>query len=161
VVTLEVPPLRSRQGDLPSLIAALLQRHCGAATPTVPDDTLRALTTYGWPGNVRELENALLHCLALSTGTSLQHSALPRPVRASADPAPEVGSSLVASITDDMPLAEAKRRAALAFERKYLLRALEEAAGSVSGAARLAGIDRTNFRRLLQRHNIDASRFRS
>lgn len=53
-----------------------------------------------------------------------------------------------------MPLAEAKHLVAAEFERRYLARVMERAGGSVSEGARLAGIDRTNFRRLLQRHGL-------
>lgn len=53
-----------------------------------------------------------------------------------------------------MPLTEAKRLAAAEFERRYLIRVMERARGSVSGGARLSGLDRTNFRRLLQRHGL-------
>lgn len=53
-----------------------------------------------------------------------------------------------------MPLTEAKRLAATAFERNYLVHAMESAKGSVADAARLAGVDRSNFRRLLQRHAL-------
>lgn len=72
--------------------------------------------------------------------------------------------SLPASVDEDqlelvvdwtqMPLTEAKRLAAAAFERGYLARAMESAKGSVTDAARLAGVDRSNFRRLLQRHGL-------
>jgi transcriptional regulator with GAF, ATPase, and Fis domain len=55
------------------------------------------------------------------------------------------------------PLTEAKRLAASAFERRYLVRVMEHAGGSVSGGARLSGLDRTNFRRLLQRHGLHGS----
>ena len=54
----------------------------------------------------------------------------------------------------EMPLVEAKRLVASAFERRYLIRVMERAGGSVSEAARLSGLDRTNFRRLLQRHDL-------
>ena len=53
-----------------------------------------------------------------------------------------------------MPLTEAKRLAAAEFERRYLVRVMERAYGSVSEGARLSGLDRTNFRRLLQRHDL-------
>lgn len=53
-----------------------------------------------------------------------------------------------------MPLVDAKRLVAAAFERRYLVRLMERATGSVSEGARLAGLDRTNFRRLLQRHGL-------
>ena len=51
------------------------------------------------------------------------------------------------------PLTEAKRQSAAEFERCYLVNLMQRA-GSVSEAARLAGLDRTNFRRLLSRHGL-------
>lgn len=53
-----------------------------------------------------------------------------------------------------MPLTDAKRLAAAEFERSYLVRVMERAGGNVSEGARLSGLDRTNFRRLLQRHGL-------
>ncbi len=52
------------------------------------------------------------------------------------------------------PLTEAKRRSAAEFERCYLTDVMELAGGSVSEGARIAGLDRTNFRRLLHRYKI-------
>jgi transcriptional regulator with GAF, ATPase, and Fis domain len=52
------------------------------------------------------------------------------------------------------PLSEAKRRSAAEFERCYLASVMERAGGSVSEGARIAGLDRTNFRRLLHRYGI-------
>lgn len=65
-------------------------------------------------------------------------------------------------ITDDdlLPLTEAKRRSAFAFEARYLIRVMTACKGSVSAAARLAQLDRTNFRRLLHRHGIDPIGFK-
>lgn len=54
----------------------------------------------------------------------------------------------------EIPLTAAKRRAATEFERCYLKSVIEKAGGSVTDGARIAGLDRTNFRRLLQRHGI-------
>lgn len=53
-----------------------------------------------------------------------------------------------------MPLTDAKRLAAAEFERRYLVSVMERAGGSVSAGAKLAGLDRTNFRRQLQRHGL-------
>ena len=53
-----------------------------------------------------------------------------------------------------MPLTEAKRLAAAAFERHYLICVMERANGSVSAGARMSSLDRTNFRRLLTRHGL-------
>ena len=67
-----------------------------------------------------------------------------------------IGQEQLEAISDwtQIPLTEAKRLAAAAFERNYLVRAVESAGGSVVEAARLAGVDRSNFRRLLQRHGL-------
>jgi transcriptional regulator with GAF, ATPase, and Fis domain len=54
----------------------------------------------------------------------------------------------------EMSLVDGKRLAAAAFERRYLIRVMARAGDSVSEGARLAGLDRTNFRRLLQRHDL-------
>jgi transcriptional regulator with GAF, ATPase, and Fis domain len=54
----------------------------------------------------------------------------------------------------ETPLTDAKRLSAAQFERCYLASVLERAGGSISEGARIAGLDRTNFRRLLQRHGL-------
>jgi len=71
----------------------------------------------------------------------------------------EAAATAAPSLDDDealmaMPLVDAKRLVASAFERRYLIRVMERAQGSVSEGARLTGLDRTNFRRLLQRHGL-------
>lgn len=53
-----------------------------------------------------------------------------------------------------IPLTEAKRLAAAVFERNYLVHAMESAEGALLDAALAAGVDRSNFRRLLQRHGL-------
>jgi DNA-binding NtrC family response regulator len=124
---------------------------------------------YTWPGNVRELENAIMHAVALHQGDVLMPESLPAAVVARGNGrGPTAGSPpgaiAVSPLGDDdqlPPLTEAKRRASAIFEKNYLTIAMERAKGSISEAARLAGLDRTNFRRLLQRHGIDATQFKS
>lgn len=67
-----------------------------------------------------------------------------------------IGQEKLIAVMDwtQMPLTEAKRFAAAAFERNYLVRAMETAQGSAVDAAQAAGVDRSNFRRLLQRHGL-------
>ena len=67
-----------------------------------------------------------------------------------------VGQEQLEAVADwtQIQLTEAKRLAAAAFERNYLVQAMESAKGSVVDAALLAGVDRSNFRRLLQRHGL-------
>ncbi len=158
VVVMRVPPLRERFDDLPLLAAHFLKKHGGAKPPTLHPDALEAMTAYGWPGNVRELENAVLHAIALHHGDVIGPESLPATISGRSRPL----SSSTSAADDDMlePLTDAKRRASAAFEKRYLTKVMERAKGSVSEAARLAGLDRTNFRRLLQRHGIDATTFK-
>jgi two-component system response regulator AtoC len=120
------------------------------------------MAAYPWPGNIRELENAVLHALALARDGTLEVDTLPPRVRERFAPAMVGGAAATPDpeVEDGVTLTEAKRKAALDFERRYLTKVLERAKGSVSEAARRSGLDRTNFRRLLQRHGLDATRFK-
>jgi DNA-binding NtrC family response regulator len=159
VVVLRVPPLRERLDDLPLLAAHFLRKHGGQRPPSLHPDALEAMTSYSWPGNVRELENAVLHANALHHGEVIGPESLPATI-SGRQRAP--GSASAMSVDDDVlePLTDAKRRASASFEKRYLIKVMEKSKGSVSEAARLAGLDRTNFRRLLQRHGIDPTSFK-
>jgi two-component system response regulator HydG len=162
VVVLRVPPLRERLEDLPLLAAHFLKKHGGAKSPALTPEALDALTEYGWPGNVRELENAILHAIALHSGDVLRPESLPPQIIGRKRG--EVLSQSPSGGGDDgelVPLTEAKRHASSEFERRYLVRVMERAKGSVSEAARLAGLDRTNFRRLLQKHGLESTQSKS
>jgi DNA-binding NtrC family response regulator len=160
VVALRVPPLRERLDDIPLLAAHFLRKHCGAGAPALSPDALDALVSDPWPGNVRELENALLHAITFQHGATIGIESLPPHIGARAiQGAP---SSVPAEDRDHvLPLSEAKRRVNSAFERTYLMKLMERARGSVSEAARLAGIDRTNLRRLLKRHELRSDAYRT
>jgi two-component system response regulator HydG len=156
VVVLRVPALRERVDDLPLLAAHFLRKHGGERPPTLAPEVLDAMMAYAWPGNVRELENAILHAIALHHGDVIGPESLPAAIVGR----PRAGAAANSEDGELEPLTEAKRRASAAFEKRYLVKVMEKAKGSVSEAARLAGIDRTNFRRLLQRHGIDAAAFK-
>ena len=174
VVSVRVPPLRERREDIPALVARMLRRYGGPTVPELAPDALEAILAYHWPGNVRELENAIQHAVALTRGERIEVHALPQPVvaasrfvahAASSQPMATVGGGGsdpgLMLVDDGVSLTDAKRKAALDFEKAYLERVLEHAKGSISAASRIAGIDRTNFRRLLQRHGIESTRYRT
>ncbi|HEY4176479.1 MAG TPA: sigma-54 dependent transcriptional regulator [Kofleriaceae bacterium] len=166
VVVLSVPPLRERLDDLPLLAAHFLKKHAGTHPPALSAEALECMSAYAWPGNVRELENAIMHAVALHHGDVIDPESLPA-VIARATPsmgqtAAGTGAVPIESFSKELPqLTDAKRKASSDFEKRYLVVAMERAKGSVSEAARLAGLDRTNFRRLLQRHGIDATTYKS
>lgn len=69
IITLTLPPLRERRGDIPALAQFFLGRHTrDAKRPgmTFSPDALEALTRYPWPGNIRELDNVIARAVVLS-----------------------------------------------------------------------------------------------
>jgi len=167
VVVLSAPPLRDRLDDLPLLAAHFLKKHGGNHPPTLSAEALEVMAAYAWPGNVRELENSIMHALALHHGGDMIiPESLPMVIakgtaNATAQAAASANGAIELANGELPPLTDAKRKASSDFEKRYLVLAMEKAKGSVSEAARLAGLDRTNFRRLLQRHGIDAAEYKS
>ncbi len=159
VVVLPVPPLRERIDDVPLLAAHFLRKHGGAGAPSIEAEALELMSQYAWPGNVRELENALMHAVALHHGESIGPSALPFQIVPFARGTQKLGT--LASDDDQLlPFSESKHAMIATFEQSYVSKALRKSKGSVSEAARIAGLDRANFRRLLQRYSIDPSSFK-
>jgi transcriptional regulator with PAS, ATPase and Fis domain len=80
VITLELPPLRSRREDIPLLAAHFLKFYAnenGMDERTLSPEAMRILMDYEWPGNVRELENAMERGVVLSNGKVIHPELLP------------------------------------------------------------------------------------
>ncbi len=80
VITLELPPLRSRREDIPLLVQHFLRFYAnenGMEERTLSPEAMRILMDYEWPGNVRELENAMERGVVLSTGKIIHPELLP------------------------------------------------------------------------------------
>ena len=154
VVAVEVPPLRERPADIAPLAHHFLQkrgqrmRKCVAS---IDPDALALLAGYHWPGNVRELENAIERAIVLARGDTLGAELLPMSLRRQVghDRAPVGPAS--GRPEGLLPLSQARE----GFERGYVRRALELAGGNITEAAALAGVDRSNFRRLMRRLDVD------
>ncbi|MEN6440454.1 MAG: sigma-54 dependent transcriptional regulator [Syntrophobacter sp.] len=81
VVTITLPPLREREGDIPLLCNYFLMRfsqRMGTANPGINEDALRLLSGYSWPGNVRELANALQKALIFNRGGPVSRDEIAR-----------------------------------------------------------------------------------
>jgi two-component system response regulator HydG len=146
VVSIELPPLRARGEDVLLLAHHLLGKHgsrLGKPGLRFSAEALEALSTYEFPGNIRELENAIERAVIMTLEGAVELSALPPQFR------PAVSRSRFRPSLD-LPFNEARNR----FERSYLDQVLEEAGGNLSQAARRSGMDRSNFRRLLERHGV-------
>jgi DNA-binding NtrC family response regulator len=156
-VLLEVPPLRRRRDDIPLLAYHFLGRLAkreGKDIRRISGEALTALRRHAFPGNVGELERAIEHAVVMARGRVIQTADLPLgngEADDDQDRAPSEGVAFAEGEVMDLPYAEAKVRAVATFDQVYVTRCLEQAGGNVSEAARLAGLDRSNFRRLLKR----------
>ncbi len=139
VVSLEMPPLRVRGGDIPLLAMHFLQRCAsenGKAVTGFSDDALEAMTRYAWPGNVRELENAVERAVVVAKGE------LVRPADLGAQVAAARGKS-----EDGMPAVPGSTLDEI--ERYVILKTLEHTGGSTSRAADMLGISTRKIQYLL------------
>jgi DNA-binding NtrC family response regulator len=159
VVPITVPPLRTRREDIPLLAHHFLRyywgrhRDSGQARPTLSDAAMQTLCGHPWPGNVRELQNLIEHLVVIAEpGSSIQSAQLPF---MGADEAPVVESDApLGGLVDGEPYHVARERILAEFERRYLTALVNRAAGNMSKAARLAGVDRTTLYRLMEKHGL-------
>ncbi len=145
VVPVVLPPLRERKGDVPLLVAAMIERHGRGRRYTVSRSCMALLERYPWPGNVRELENAIQRAIALS-GTKSELSIedlLPLDPRWRG--ATEVSEEI-------RPLREFLRQHEIA----HIQRALEATGGHRSQTAELLGISRKVLWEKIRDFNIVA-----
>jgi DNA-binding NtrC family response regulator len=120
--------------------------------PKLSKGALWALGAQPWPGNVRELQNVLEHAVVLlEPGSEVQAEDLPFLSLPGA--APDAAYQSEVDDTDGGYYA-ARDRLLAKFDRQYLTRVILRAGGNLSKAARLAGIDRTTFYRLMERHGL-------
>jgi DNA-binding NtrC family response regulator len=153
VINLQLPPLRDRPEDIPLLAHHFLKLYTGKMNKKVggfSPSAMESLTTARWVGNVRELENAIERAVVLTSSEIIEVEDLPAEVRSEQRGA---GAVEVFSLAH-LPYAQAKKLAMRAFERRYLSALLEKSQGNVSMAARAAGVDRSNFRRLLKQYEV-------
>ena len=153
-----LPPLRERVEDVPFLAQHFLEAICEMnelAELRLSRDATEILTAYGWPGNVRELRAAVEQAALVSEGGVIRPRDLPEAIRRSHVPALHRGGAA------ETGFREAKRDVVDRFEREYLDGLLERHAGNVTEAATAAGMMRSALQRLLRKHRIRSSAFRS
>ncbi|AMV50697.1 two-component system response regulator GlrR [Klebsiella pneumoniae] len=145
VVNLKIPPLSERTEDIPLLTNHLLRQSADRHKPFVrafSSDAMKRLMAAKWPGNVRQLVNVIEQCVALTSS-------------------PVIGDALVEQALEGENTAlptfvEARNQ----FELNYLRKLLQITKGNVTHAARMAGRNRTEFYKLLSRHELDANDFK-
>ncbi|UYU31048.1 two-component system response regulator GlrR [Siccibacter colletis] len=145
VVNLKIPALNERAEDIPLLAAHLLRQSADRHKPFVRSfstDAMKRLMTASWPGNVRQLVNVIEQCVALTS-------------------APVISDALVEqALEGENTVLPTFVEARNLFELNYLRKILQITKGNVTHAARMAGRNRTEFYKLLSRHELDANDFK-
>jgi DNA-binding NtrC family response regulator len=149
VLTVIVPPLRDRRGDIALLIRHFMARHAerlGRPVPRVAPEVHEMLHAYDFPGNVRELSHIIERAMLLAREGVITGSDLPPEVtQAWTSHATGLGSA--GSLADDWPTLAA-------LERRYIDRVLARTGGNKTRAADILGIDRRTLNRMFARERV-------
>ncbi|WP_024461941.1 PEP-CTERM-box response regulator transcription factor [Marinimicrobium sp. LS-A18] len=137
-MTVEIPPLRTRQGD-----KVLLARHFMLKFAKEHDqkikgftpDAVQSIECYGWPGNIREMENKIKRAVIMADGKHITRDDL-------------------GLVTDGEDLSLNLRQVRQEAERHAILRAVAMTDNNISAAAKLLGITRPTFYDLIKKHDI-------
>jgi DNA-binding NtrC family response regulator len=157
VFPIEIPPLRDRREDIPTLAEEFLARHNASyqkEIATIHPTVIAAFTAYSWPGNVRELENLMERAVILETSNVLTPDTLPDEV---VGPTRRDGPVAVATRES---LATVRRRALEEVERAYLRRQLVAHNGRIDATAQAAGITPRQLHKLMIKHGLKKEEFR-
>ena len=145
IVSLKIPTLAERTEDIPLLANHLLRQAAERHKPFVrafSTDAMKRLMAAAWPGNVRQLVNVIEQCVALTSSPVISDAL--------------VEQALEGENTALPTFVEARNQ----FELNYLRKLLQITKGNVTHAARMAGRNRTEFYKLLSRHELDANDFK-
>jgi Nif-specific regulatory protein len=143
VVSLSMPPLRERREDIPLLASYFVQKYsdkCNRKVRGISSEARVRLTNYDWPGNVRELENAIERAVVLGTTDLILPEDLPEAALETAVPASGGVANYHEAVT------EAKKQ--------LILKAVEQAEGSYTEAAKLLGVHPNYLHRLIRNMNL-------
>ncbi|MDR5866753.1 two-component system response regulator GlrR [Halomonas koreensis] len=145
VVNLKLPPLKERAEDVPLLAKHLVAQAAERHKPFVKGfsrEALNLLASSAWPGNVRQLVNVVEQCVALTSAPMIPEALVAQALAAEENALPTFND------------------ARAGFERSYLIKVLKITEGNVTQAARIAGRNRTDFYKLLARHELEPSTFK-
>ena len=143
VISLTLPPLRERKGDIPVLAEFFVQRYCERFVRPeshLSEEALKELTAYDWPGNIRELQNVLERSVILSDGPVIGSEHFPKDLTE-----PHVS---VSAIFDDQPTLDE-------LERRYILETLKACHGNKVLTCERLGISTTTLWRKLKQYGVD------
>ena len=142
VLTLELPPLRDRQEDIPLLANHFLSKLLPNKKLSFAQEAMKELIEAPWPGNIRQLLNIVEQC-AILTSTSII-------------PASLVENALHGQSSNIQSFSSAQSE----FEREYFFKLMQMTSGNVTEAAKIAQKNRTELYRYLSKHHLEPKTFR-
>jgi transcriptional regulator with GAF, ATPase, and Fis domain len=143
VISIALPALREHPEDIPALAEHFTPRHaknCNRTVSGISEEAMACLTQYHWPGNIRELENAIERAVVIGSSDKILADDLPETILESA----KTGTSAPAKYH------EAIRN----LKKQLILNALDQAAGSVTEAAKLLGVHANYLHRLMSNFEL-------
>jgi Nif-specific regulatory protein len=143
VVSLEMPPLRKRQEDIPLLanyFAAKYSEKCNRRVTGISQEAQTRLVGYDWPGNVRELENAIERAVVLGTTERILPEDLPESILESAAISSEPATKY--------------HEAVVQTKKQIILSAMAQANGSFTEAAKVLRVHPNYLHRLIRNLNL-------
>jgi DNA-binding NtrC family response regulator len=150
VVQIELPPLRDRKSDIPSLIESFTNRFSLAyrsAPLAMSKEALKALLEYDWPGNIRQLKNCIERAVVLTENEQIALDVLPQEILGKSLKSKDIevsSDSIIVAVGEDF------REARKEFERKYIEKCLERSAGNITRAATILGIHRQSLQQKIK-----------
>ena len=156
VFTITMPPLRSRLDSLDELLQTFIAKASTRVNKNlvgIEDRAVNAMRQYHWPGNIRELQNIIERAAVLTHDEFIRLDNLPV----------IFGDILLQSPEEPNrgTLKSQRQKHVNQVEKNLLSRYLQEANGNVSAAARLAGIPRRTFYRMLNRNGLSGNNFKN
>jgi Nif-specific regulatory protein len=156
VISIRIPSLADRRSDIGTLAYHFLAKYSeknGKNIRKINKTALEYLKEYDYPGNVRELENIIERAVVLCKGDILTASELPDKIK-------RIDKEEITPASNARELKAQKLKlwheVIAPVEKNFVLRMLEQSQGNISTAARLAGMHRKQFQRILRRHELSA-----
>jgi DNA-binding NtrC family response regulator len=146
VITIKLPSLSNRDGDIPLLAYHFLTQKCKAMNKDVQSiarESMELLCQYTWPGNIRELENVIERAVALASGPEIQAGDLPEYIS-------NLSVETYRRRDSEFPTLEEQ-------EKNYIKWVLDKCDGNKTKAAKIMGIDRVSLWRKIKRFEFDSS----
>ncbi|MFW6140079.1 MAG: sigma-54-dependent transcriptional regulator [Acidobacteriota bacterium] len=148
VITLNMPPLRERKEDIPSLVNHFLKKHCekmGIQMKRVAPEVFSVFEAYPWPGNIREAENVIERIVAIEERETITRNSLPDELL---QPHESAGEDINLGPGFDL------NRVLDDLTEKYIKKALNQTNGSMKKACSLLGVNYRSLRYLIDKHGI-------